>query len=75
MLVQLGLLHVSAAEKPDAESCPVGTYDIGRDAAGSPVCKSEPSGCPYGDSIPLDSPKCTPPVDYSTSHNMVIEGK
>lgn len=22
-----------------------------------------PTGCPYGDSIPLDSPKCAPPPD------------
>lgn len=27
------------------------------------LCKDEPTGCPYGDSIPLDSPKCVAPND------------
>lgn len=26
-----------------------------------PYVPHTPTGCPYGDSIPLDSPKCTPP--------------
>lgn len=36
-------------------SCPQGSYPIG-----DGICKQEPTGCPYGDSIPLDSPKCAP---------------
>lgn len=36
-------------------SCPEGSYQIGED-----VCKAEPTGCPYGDSIPIDSEKCVP---------------
>ena len=39
-----------------AQSCPDGSYYIGDDA-----CKLEPTGCPYGDSIPIDSPKCVSP--------------
>lgn len=26
-----------------------------------------PTGCPYGDSIPLDSPKCAPPTAQATT--------
>lgn len=26
-----------------------------------------PTGCPYGDSIPLDSPKCAPPANQTTT--------
>ena len=45
------MAHANAA----VLQCPVGTYDAGG------FCKNEPTGCPYGDSIPLDSPKCAPP--------------
>lgn len=27
---------------------------------GVAICRPAPTGCPYGDSIPLDSPKCAP---------------
>jgi len=38
--------------------CSEGQYPIGDN-----ICKNEPTGCPYGDSIPLDTPKCVaPPV-------------
>jgi hypothetical protein len=45
--------------QPTPKSCPAGTYNIG--TTNEPVCKNEPTGCPYGDSIPVDSPKCAPP--------------
>lgn len=39
-----------------------------------------PTGCPYGDSIPLDSPKCVPPpavdppsTEIPMSHNLVTD--
>lgn len=38
-------------------SCPAGTFDTGAQA-----CKIIPTGCPYGDSIPLD--KCQAPEPY-----------
>jgi hypothetical protein len=44
------------------QQCPAGSYDIGIEKDGSVICKLEPTGCPYGDSIPLDSPKCAPPA-------------
>ena len=34
--------------------CPAGSYDIGITKDGDPICKLEPTGCPYGDSIPMD---------------------
>jgi hypothetical protein len=36
-----------------SDKCPVGSYNIGWNADGSAICKAEPTGCPYGDSIPL----------------------
>ena len=32
--------------------CPAGSYDAGG------FCKQEPTGCPYGDSVPME--KCEP---------------
>lgn len=49
------------ADSPAQLTCPAGSYEIGREKDGNPLCKLEPTGCPYGDSIPLDSPKCAPP--------------
>lgn len=45
---------------PAPKQCPAGSYRIGGTDS-EPVCKAEPTGCPYGDSIPVDSPKCAPP--------------
>jgi hypothetical protein len=45
--------------------CPAGSYAIG-----DGVCKNEPTGCPYGDSIPLDSPKCAPPPEPALKETM-----
>lgn len=42
--------------------CPKGWYLIDE-----MNCKMEPTGCPYGDSIPLDSPKCAPPEAQDSS--------
>lgn len=52
------LTQQSQVGNPDAE-CPAGSYPIDH-KDGAPICKAEPTGCPYGDSIPLDSPKCAP---------------
>lgn len=35
------------------DRCPEGSYEIGSKDEG-PLCKLEPTGCPYGDSIPMD---------------------
>jgi len=48
-------------ERANAQStatCHEGSYEIGRkEDGGDPICKLEPTGCPYGDSIPL-GPDC-----------------
>lgn len=49
-IIALWVVTASAAKL----ECEAGTYDAGG------FCKVEPTGCPYGDSIPLDSPKCAP---------------
>lgn len=40
--------------------CPDGQTLQGFDDSNNPICRAYPTGCPYGDSIPLDSPKCAP---------------
>lgn len=42
------------------DRCPAGSYEIG-DRDGQPICKLEPTGCPWGDSVPME--KCAPPSD------------
>lgn len=54
--------QVEQAQPQPAVQCPSGSYRIGGTDQ-QPVCKSEPTGCPYGDSIPLDSPKCAPSAE------------
>lgn len=45
----------------EIKECPDGSYNIGIEKNNEVICKLEPTGCPYGDSIPLDSPKCIAP--------------
>lgn len=62
--------NVSATETYTGDAtCPNGTYVIGYDKGdeGVPICKQNPTGCPYADSIPADSPKCGPPENQSTT--------
>lgn len=42
-----------ASATPAPQTCPTGSYDIGISKDGQLICKLEPTGCPYGDSIPL----------------------
>lgn len=63
-LVSVGAIVAPHADQSTAQTnakCPAGSYYIGLEKNGQPICKLEPTGCPYGDSIPLDSPKCAPP--------------
>lgn len=60
-ILAMSFVMPTKADGPTA-TCPAGSYEIGRkEQGGDPICKLEPTGCPYGDSIPLDSPKCAPP--------------
>ena len=54
-IVALWVVTASAATL----ECPAGTYDAGG------FCKNEPTGCPYGDSVPLE--KCEAPKDTTVS--------
>lgn len=54
-LIAITLMKYTFAE---VTICPNGSYPIDM---GEIICKVEPTGCPYGDSIPLDSTKCVAP--------------
>lgn len=53
LFVAIMTARVGSTEQLPA-TCPAGSYDIGISKDGSPICKLEPTGCPYGDSIPMD---------------------
>lgn len=42
--------------------CTGNTYEIGKDQHGNSICKENPTGCPYAENIPVDSPKCVAPA-------------
>ena len=62
MLIAFAILGIATAVMVESsieatatpQTCPKGSYDIGINKDGSPLCKLEPTGCPYGDSIPMD---------------------
>lgn len=55
---------VRAASPADQSTCPAGTYRIGGTEA-EPVCKNEPSGCPFYENV---GPKgCVPPPNIKCS--------
>lgn len=50
--IAMGLMAYTFAEPL---ICPEGSYDAGMiDKNGEPICKLTPTGCPYGDAIPMD---------------------
>lgn len=53
------------------EECPDGTVNIGTEQ--EPICRDEPTGCPNGDSIPVDSPKCEEEEEEETPAPQVEE--
>lgn len=57
-----------ADAQQSAQECPAGSYLIGyKDEKNiQPVCKLEPTGCPYGDSIPMDMCDKFKPVEQPT---------
>ena len=36
-----------------ADKCPTGSYSMGYGQDGQLICRLEPTGCPYADSVPL----------------------
>ncbi len=57
MLAEVGKTQSEPVSVPQHSKCPAGSYDIDITKDGNPICKLEPTGCPYGDSIPL-GPDC-----------------
>ena len=57
LLIGLFLVYPARAEEAPPNSCPPGSYNIEAEKAGEVLCRLEPTGCPYGDSIPL-GPEC-----------------
>ena len=61
-IVILGTLLIAPAQsrtqpasaQQQSNPCPAGSYNIGTKDGITPICKLEPTGCPYGDSIPMD---------------------
>jgi len=45
---------VNALVEEVPATCPPGSFEVGQIEEGVPICKLEPTGCPYGDSIPMD---------------------
>lgn len=45
---------VNAEVQPPQPQCPTGSYFIGVGPDGLVACHLNPTGCPYGDSIPMD---------------------
>ena len=60
ILAPIDFKPVGITNASNGDGCPDGSYNIGTKDGVNPICKLEPTGCPYGDSIPLDSPKCAP---------------
>lgn len=59
------MIYTAQSASPDIQStCPDGTYRIGGTDA-EPVCKNEPSGCPFYENV---GPKgCVPPAGIECS--------
>jgi hypothetical protein len=62
-IIKVGEASCENAPVPPKE-CPAGTFLVSYENGDQqkPICKGEPTGCPYGDQIPVDSPKCVPPT-------------
>lgn len=63
VLAPIGFEPVGTSNASNGDGCPDGSYNIGIEKDGNPICKLEPTGCVNGDSVPLD--KCTPPPDIT----------
>ena len=63
ILAPIGFEPVETSKATTEEKCPEGSYSIGFSKDGDLVCKLEPTGCPWGDSVPMD--KCSPPPDIT----------
>lgn len=62
------IISITTIVRADSnQECPEGTYNIGISKTDEPLCKIIPTGCPHGDSIPME--KCNTfetPEDQTT---------
>ena len=58
------------ASAANGDRCPAGSYEIGSKEDDQPICKLEPTGCPWGDSVPMD--KCAPPADIECNADWTV---
>lgn len=56
LIINLIILAIHTVGATQNEECPEGTYNIGIYKTDEPLCKIIPTGCPHGDSIPME--KC-----------------
>lgn len=61
-LVLYVLLVLPVSTSSQGYVCPAGSYEIG--VKGEGKCKRDPTGCPYGDSVPLAD--CKAPEQLKT---------
>lgn len=69
IILILFLLAINSQVGATPSECPEGTYNIGISKTDEPLCKIIPTGCPYGDSIPMtdcDKHKPVEPAPVST---------
>lgn len=52
--LRVELKPVERVNASNGDGCPDGSYNIGTKDGVNPICKLEPTGCPYGDSIPME---------------------
>lgn len=60
-------------EQAETPECPEGSYNIGVEKNGEPICKLEPTGCPYGDSIPMDTCDKFAPENQTSQNVATVE--
>lgn len=64
-------LAISNAQTSEQQECPEGSYNIG--TSEEPICKNEPTGCQYGDAIPMDVCHKYAPVGQTLPVSVVEE--
>lgn len=73
ILAIIALLLVSNISAEQLEPCPAGTTDTGLVKNGVRLCKIDPTGCPYGDSIPIEDCDKYEPIQEQTTENTIVE--
>lgn len=65
---------VDSQTAPEQKKCPEGSYNIGIEKReGEIICKLEPTGCPYGDSVPMDMCDKVAPENTTSYNTKTVE--